>query len=75
MAVELLEWAAQVLKQLGKPLWVVVDGACAKAPFLEPAAKQGYTVVSRLRKDAALHSVPGPRPTGQRGRPRIYGEE
>ena len=74
MASELLEWAAQELKQLGKPLWVVADGAYAKAPFLEPAAKQGFTVVSRLRRDAALHSVPKPRPTGQRGRPRIYGE-
>ena len=33
------------------------------------------TVVSRLRKDAALWTVPGPRPTGTAaGRPRIYGE-
>ena len=32
------------------------------------------TVVSRLRKDAALRAVPGPRPAGRRGRPRIYGE-
>ncbi len=33
------------------------------------------TVVSRLRKDAALRTVPGPRPAGPRGRPRIYGED
>ena len=32
------------------------------------------TVVSRLRKDAALRGVPGPRRAGRRGRPRIYGE-
>ena len=32
------------------------------------------TVVSRLRKDAALWTVPGPRAPGRRGRPRIYGE-
>src|SRR5512135_2952887 len=32
------------------------------------------TVVSRLRKDAALHTVPGPRPPGRRGRPRTSGE-
>jgi hypothetical protein len=31
------------------------------------------TVVSRLRKDAALWSVPAPRSRGRRGRPRIYG--
>ncbi len=35
----------------------------------------GMTVVSRLRKDAALWTVPGPRPPGRRGRPRIYGED
>jgi hypothetical protein len=33
------------------------------------------TVVSRLRKDAALRMVPGPRPKGRRGRSRIYGEQ
>ena len=75
MAAELRDWAAEVLKRLGKPIWIVVDGAYAKAPFLEPAAKLGFTVVSRLRKDAALCSVPKPRPSGQRGRPRIYGDQ
>src|SRR5512135_3744984 len=34
----------------------------------------GMTVVSRLRKDAALHTVPGPPALGRRGRPRVYGE-
>ena len=34
----------------------------------------GMTVVSRLRKDAALRTVPGP-PTGKRGRPRTYGPD
>ena len=74
MAVELLRWAHSWLKYLGKPLWVVVDGAYAKAPFLKPAMSLGMTVVSRLRKDAALWTVPGPRVAGRRGRPRIYGE-
>ncbi len=31
-------------------------------------------MVSRLRKDAALRTVPGPRPAGKRGRPRVHGE-
>lgn len=75
LAVELLEWAARSLKPLGKPLWAVVDGAYAKTPFLAPAKALGFTVVSRLRKDAALRNVPGPRPPGRRGRPRIYGEQ
>ena len=52
----------------------MVDGAYAKAPFLKPAMALGMTVVSRLRKDAALWTVPGPRVAGRRGRPRIYGE-
>jgi hypothetical protein len=75
MAVELLQWASTLLKSLGKPIWVVVDGAYANAPFLKPAMALGMTVVSRLRKDAALWSVPGPPRKGQRGRPPIYGHD
>jgi hypothetical protein len=75
MAVELLQWALPLLKSLTKPLWVVADGAYAKAAFLKPAMAMGFTVVSRLRKDAALWSVPGPRVLGRRGRPRIYGPD
>lgn len=75
MAVELLQWVSPLLKSLGKPLWVVADGAYAKAAFLKPTMSMGFTVVSRLRKDAALRSVPGPRVPGRRGRPRIYGPD
>ena len=74
LAVELMRWAVSHLKHWGKPLWVVADGAYAKAAFLKPMAASGVTVVSRLRKDAALCTVPGQRRTGQRGRPRLYGE-
>ena len=74
LAVELVTWAAEWLGRWGLPLWAVVDGAYAKAPFLKPLARLGVTVVSRLRKDAALWTVPGPRRPGQRGRPRVYGE-
>ena len=75
LAAELLEWAARWLKYLDKPLWFVVDGAYAKRPFLERARAAGVTVVSRLRKDAALRDVPAAPPAGRRrrGRPRIYG--
>jgi hypothetical protein len=75
MAVELLKWALPLLQSLAKPLWVVADGAYAKAAFLKPAMAMGFTVVSRLRKDAALWSVPRPRVPGRRGRPRIYGPD
>lgn len=74
MAVELLRWAKPWLGLLRRPIWLVADGAYAKKDVLRPAKALGITVVSRLRKDAALRTVPGPRPTGKRGRPRIYGE-
>jgi hypothetical protein len=75
LAVELLRWASPWLGLLQLPIWVVADGAYAKKEFLKPAMSMGMTVVSRLRKDAALRSVPGPRPAGKRGRPRIYGPD
>ena len=73
LAAGLVQWAKGWLGLLSKPLWVVADGAYAKAAFLRPVLALGAVVVSRLRKDAALWTVPTPRP-GQRGRPRKYGE-
>jgi DDE superfamily endonuclease len=78
MAATLVVWAAAWLKYLGKTLWVVADGAYAKRPFLKAARQAGVTVVSRLRKDAALRSVPRPPRPGavkKRGRPPIYGQQ
>jgi len=75
LAVELLQWAKPYLGLPGVPIWVVADGAYANAAFLKPAKGLGMTVVSRLRKDAALRTLPGPRPAGKRGRPRTYGED
>jgi hypothetical protein len=77
LAVELLRWAKIWLGLLGKPLWVVADGAYAKKDFLKPAKSLGMTVVSRLRRDAALWSLPPVVPVDQRGpgRPRVYGTE
>lgn len=70
-----VEWLTKWLKFAGKSLWIVTDGAYAKRPFLQRAQAAGATVVSRLRKDAALHTVPAPPKRGvrRRGRPRIYG--
>jgi hypothetical protein len=75
LAVELLRWAKPWLALLKLPIWVVADGAYAKRDFLKPAMSLGMTVVSRLRKDAALRTLPGPRPAGKRGRPRTYGPD
>lgn len=74
LAVELVHGAKSWLGFLGRPLWVVADGAYAKATFLKPLIGLGVVVVSRLRKDAALWTVPTPR-TGGRGRPRKYGTQ
>jgi SRSO17 transposase len=74
LAVELVRWAVTWLAFLGKPVWVVADGAYASRPFLKPATAAGVTVVSRLRQNARLWSVPGPRRPGQRGPQRVYGE-
>lgn len=75
LAIELLRWVKPWLELLKLPIWVVADGAYAKKDFLKPAMSLGMTVVSRLRKDAALRTVPGPRPAGKRGRPRTYGPD
>jgi hypothetical protein len=77
LAVELLRWAKLWLGLLGKPLWVVADGAYAKKEFLKPAIGLGMTVVRRLRCDASLWSLPPAVPPDQQrpGRPRVYGTE
>lgn len=73
LAVELVNWAVFWLKDAGRRLWVVVDGGYAKRPFLHAVIQAGVTVVSRLRKDAALRSLPKPKKPGQRGPQAKYG--
>jgi hypothetical protein len=73
LAVDLVTWSVAWLKSLGKALWVVADGAYAKRSFLRPVLALGVVVVSRLRKDAALKSLPKPKPAGRRGPQARYG--
>lgn len=77
MAAALIAWLAKWLEPLAKPLWLVADGAYAKRPVFQAAKKAAMTLVSRLRKDSALWTVPAPPPPGQRkrGRPRLYGSQ
>lgn len=78
LAAQLVEWLAGLLRYARKTLWIVVDGAYAKRPFLRRALAAGAVVVSRLRKDAALRSVPMPPRRGQpvkRGRKPKYGRQ
>ncbi len=75
LAAELVLWFVATLRSwnLVRVVWVVVDGAYAARPFLDAVRKENVTVVSRLRKDAALFDRPPARRPGQRGRPRKYG--
>jgi hypothetical protein len=76
-----LQLAAEQVRWLGlwsgrdfEQRWAVVDGGYACRPFLDAARAADFTVVGRLRKDAALHELPPPRQPGQVGRPAVYGE-
>jgi hypothetical protein len=73
-AVALVRWATGWVESWGKARWVVADGAYAKAAVLKPLIRLGVTVVSRLRKDSALWTVP-PGRSGKPGRPRVYGAD
>jgi DDE superfamily endonuclease len=74
-AADLINWAGNLLKLQGKPIWLAVDGGYAKREVIRAAKGKGTTLVGRLRKDAALRSLPGPQPAGKRGRKPIYGTE
>ncbi len=74
LAADLVTWAAAWVRFLGRAVRVVVDGFYAKRPFLKAAAGAGVAVISRLRKDAALRTLPRrPRGGRRRGRPAGYG--
>lgn len=75
-AVELIGWLVKLAADTGKRLWLVADGFYAKRPVLKVARAAGLVLISRLRKDAALCSLPPPLKKGQRrgrGQPRKYG--
>ncbi len=73
-AAELVKWAQKCCKRVGKELWIVTDGGYTKAGFLKPAIRMGATIISRLRKDAALCALPKKVKKRKRGRPRKYGQ-
>ena len=78
LAAAQIEWLVQQLGKDHPPIWVVTDGAYAKRPFLKRVLAAGVTVISRLRCDAALWSLPVVVEPGQkkgRGRPPKYGKQ
>jgi hypothetical protein len=76
LAAAQLRWLQPWVADQFEERWVVVDGGYAKKPFLKPARQAGFSVVSRLRKDAALWSLPrATRRQGQRGPLPTYGKQ
>jgi hypothetical protein len=78
LAAELVDWIANFWCFLGKTIWIVADGAYAKRPFVKAVLGAGAVLVSRLRRDAALWSLPTPPRRGKPkkpGRPRTYGKQ
>ena len=75
LAAELIGWLAVWAGTTKKALWLVMDGAYAKRVVLRAAKAAGGTVVSRLRLDAALWTLPDAKPrSGKRGRKPVYGD-
>lgn len=76
-AARLMRWLAEELQDSDKPIWFVVDGAYTKRPVFREARALGLVLVGRLRRDAALWSLPVVLPEGQRGqgRPPKYGKQ
>jgi hypothetical protein len=78
LAVRLLEWVAPFVFAADRSLWIVADGFYAKRPVMKFARTAGVVFVSRLRKDAALHTLPPKPKKGQRrgrGQPPKYGKQ
>lgn len=77
LAARLVEWAAPILENAGKTVWIVVDGGYTKRPFLQRVLRiPQVVIVGRLRKDAAIRNLPPivDKRRRSRGRPRKYGK-
>ena len=75
LAAQQLHWLKPWTDYQFEERWAVVDGGYAKRPFLRAARRDGFVVCGRLRKDAALWSVPLPKPAGRRGPQATYGKQ
>ena len=75
LAGQQLRWVKPWVASSFEERWVVVDGGYSKKPFLKEARQAGFVVVGRLRKDAALWSMPLPKKEGQPGPAATYGKQ
>jgi hypothetical protein len=75
LAAEQIRWLGQRAVRPGRAVRVAMDGAYSARPVLRAAAAVGVVAIGRLRKDAALWSVPRPVPAHRRGRRPTYGRQ
>ena len=78
LAIELVTWFVQSIRDRlisGAVIQLVIDGAYVSSELFEVVTSQGVTIISRLRKDAKLFSVPKTSSNPKRGRPRKYGQQ
>lgn len=75
LAGALVTWAAKILRAADKKFWLVADGAYAYRAVFRTILPLGVVLVSRLRKDAGLCTLPEPRRPGQVGGTRRYGKQ
>ena len=76
----LIDWYLHVLEGMRDRLltiskYVVTDAYFAKASFAQGVAELRIHLVSRLRDDTNLMYIYNGKPTGKRGRPKVYGEK
>lgn len=74
LAAQMLARVAPVFQAAGRRVWAVVDGAYFYRSFLSIVLPLGVTVVGRLRRDAALLTLPTAKEQKRRGAPRVYGK-
>jgi hypothetical protein len=75
LAVEQLKWLKSWVEDRFEERWVLVDGGYSNKTVLSPAQSEGWVVVGRLRKDAALWCLPEPKRPGRPGPAPTYGKK
>ena len=76
----LTDWYANIIASRKEALqaisnYLVVDAWFSKRPYVDRIAAIGMHMICRLRDDADLLYLYNGKPTGKRGRPRVYGEK
>jgi len=76
MAVAMIKRLVPKFARFEKKIEIIVDGGYAKDTVLLPLGKLNKVVtITRLRRDAALFTIPPKSTKPGRGRPRVYGDK